>query len=94
MDGILTVYSALLALYAWRSSPVHGTFQSALYATTDSPFLLKIELSSRPSRPNFNSRAGFYEKSMSSEVVQADQMAVSANHQMESLEHLAAEIAP
>jgi hypothetical protein len=38
------------------------------------PFLLKIEPSKRPSRPNFNSRAGFCENSMSSEVVQADQM--------------------
>jgi hypothetical protein len=40
----------------------------------DSPFLLKIEPSSRPSRPNFNSRTGFCENSMSSEVVQADQI--------------------
>src|ERR1700721_1778136 len=44
------------ALYGNGSSLVHGMFWSAPYATTDSPFLLKIEQSKCPSRPNFNSR--------------------------------------
>jgi hypothetical protein len=77
MDGIFAVYSAQLVLYGLTPRHRFTACSSRLCTLLLTPlFLLKIEPSKRPSRPNFNSRAGFCENSMSSEVVHVDHLDV------------------